>query len=74
MKGVCRLKITKNCLIRAFRTFIQAAIAYVAVNIALIDFSDEKSALKSALIGLAVSALAAGISAVMNLEKGECDK
>lgn len=68
------MKITKNCLIKAFRTFIQAAIAYLAVNIAFIDFSNEKTAIKSALIGLAVSALAAGISAVMNLEKGECDK
>jgi hypothetical protein len=48
-------------------------VAYVAVNIAIVDFSDGKEALKSTLIGLAVSSLAAGLSAVMNLEKkGDC--
>ncbi len=63
------MKITKACLKKALRTFIQAVIAYVAVNIALIDFSDGKAALTTALTGLATSAVAAGLSAVMNLEK-----
>lgn len=65
------MKFTKECFKRALRTFLQAVIAYLAVNIVLIDFSDGKAALKSALTGLAVSAIAAGISAVMNLEKKE---
>lgn len=68
------MKITKKCLERALRTFIQSAIAYLAINIALVDFSDTKSSLKAALTGIGVSAVAAGLSAVMNLEKkGECN-
>ena len=68
-----RMKITKKCLERAFRTFLQSAIAYLTVHVVLVDFSDTKSSLKAALTGLGVSAVAAGISAVMNLEKkGEC--
>lgn len=63
------MKITKNSLIKAFRTFIQSAIAYLAVNFALIDFSDSKQAVKTALVGLGVSALSAGLCAVMNLER-----
>jgi hypothetical protein len=67
------MKVTKVCIKKALRTFIQSAVAYVAVNIAIVDFSDGKEALKSTLIGLAVSSLAAGLSAVMNLEKkGDC--
>ncbi len=67
------MKITNECLKRAVRTFLQSALAYLTVNIVLIDFSSEKSVLKSALVGLAVSTLAAGLSAVMNLEKrGNC--
>lgn len=63
------MKITKKSLERAFRTFLQSAIAYLAINIAFVDFSDTKSSLKTALTGLGVSAVAAGLSAVMNLEK-----
>lgn len=73
-KGRINMKITKKCLEKAFRTFLQSAIAYLAVNLALVDFSDTKSSLKAALVGLGVSAVAAGISAVMNLEKkGDCN-
>ena len=67
------MKITKQTLIRALRTFIQAALAYIAVNLAVVDFTDDKETLRSALIGLAVSSVAAGISAVMNLERKEID-
>jgi NADH:ubiquinone oxidoreductase subunit K len=59
---------TKQTAKRAVRTFIQSAVAYVAVNITLVDFSSSKSVVKSSLIGLAVSAIASAISAVMNLE------
>lgn len=61
------MKFTKETFKRAFRTFIQAAIGYIAVNIAVVDFSSGKEVIKSALIGLAVSAISAGIAAVMNL-------
>lgn len=68
------MKITKNTLKKAMRTFIQTAVGYIAVNIAVVDFSAEKSALKSALVGIAVSAASAGICAAMNLErKGTTD-
>ena len=66
------MHLTKDGIDRALKTFIQAALAYIAVNIALIDFSEDKAALKSALTALAVAALAAGLSAAMNLEvKGD---
>lgn len=59
----------KNCVKRALRTFVQTAIGYLAVNIAVVDFSADKAALKSCLVGLGVSAVSAGISAVMNLKE-----
>lgn len=65
------MNITKNTIKRALRTFIQTALGYVAVNCAVIDFSAEKQVLKSAVVGLCVSAVSAGISAVMNIEKKE---
>ena len=65
--------LTKEGFQRALRTFIQAALAYIAVNLTLVDFSSEDEAVKSALTGLAVSALAAGLSAVMNLKVKETD-
>lgn len=63
------MKPTKETFKRALRTFLQAAIAYIVANLAVIDFSSGKEVAKSALIGLCVSAIAAGIAAVMNLQK-----
>lgn len=63
------MRFSKETARRALRTFIQTALAYIAVNLAAIDFNGEKEIVKSALIGLCVSAIAAGLSAVMNLEK-----
>lgn len=71
MKTKVKMSCTKNTIKRALRTFIQTALGYIAVNVAVIDFSAEKQLLKSALIGLGISAASAGISAVMNLEKKE---
>ena len=59
----------KNCVRRALRTFLQTAIGYLAVNIAVVDFLADKAALKSCLVGLGVSAVSAGVSAVMNLKE-----
>lgn len=67
------MKITKETLRRALRTFLQAALAYITVNVAVVDFAAPKDAIKSALVGLGVSALAAGIAAAMNLEKSATD-
>lgn len=70
------IKITKNCIIRALRTFLQTAIGYILANLSLyaggIDFNDG-DVVKNALIGLAISAFSAGASAVMNLEKEKED-
>lgn len=63
------MKFTKETLRRAGRTFLQAAIGYIAANVAIIDFNAPKDVLYSALIGVAVSAVAAGVAALMNLEK-----
>ena len=68
------MKFTKETLRRALRTFIQAAVAYLAANLCMVDFTSETDVLTSALFGLVVSALAAGMSAVMNLEKPVVDE
>jgi hypothetical protein len=58
----------KDTIKRAGRTFFQAFAGYVAANIVtattgITDFG----VLKTALIGIAMSAIAAGLAAVMNL-------
>lgn len=58
----------KTWMKRAIRTFVQAAVGYIAVALPAIDF-ENTSALKTALIGLGVSAVSAGLSAVMNLKE-----
>lgn len=64
-----KVGITEETVKRAGRTFLQTAIGYIAVNIGIVDFSGGADVVKSALCGLAVSAVAAGIAAVMNREK-----
>ncbi len=63
------MKITENTIKRALRTFVQTAVGYIVINIVAIDFTASKDLLKTALIGLGVSAVSAGVSAVMNLDK-----
>ena len=62
--------ITKETLIRAGRTFLQSALAYITVNAVYINLTGNKASDKSAIIGLLVSAVSAGIAAAMTLEKG----
>ena len=62
------MRFTRETLKRALRTFIQAFLAYIAVNVTFIDFGAEKAVIRSALTGLAVSAVASGLAAIMNLE------
>lgn len=58
------MKITKQTLMRALRTFLQAIIAYVLVELKTgVDFT-SKEAVKGFIIGL----IAAGLAGVMNLE------
>lgn len=63
------MKFTKETWRRTLRTFLQVVVAYLAANLCVVDFTAEGEVLTSALIGLLVSALAAGLAAVMNLEK-----
>lgn len=65
------MKITKETLRRAGRTFLQTAISYVAANLCLVDFTQSKDIIVSALLGLVISALSAGLAAIMNLQKNE---
>lgn len=69
-----KLCLTKPCLKRALRTFLQTAFGYVVTNAALmlggLDLTDG-NVVKNALIGLAIAAVSAGASAVMNLKEGE---
>lgn len=57
---------------RALRTFMQAAVGYIAVALPTIEWSDT-SAAKAALVGLGVSAVSAGLAAVMNIREGNDD-
>ena len=59
----------KTWIKRSYRTFMQTAVGYIAVNVATLDFTEDGEVLKSAVIGLGVSAVAAGIAAVMNLKE-----
>ena len=61
--------LTKESLIKVAKTFIQALIAFLVVTLPTVDFTQEKSALKAALLGVLASAIAAGLSAVMNIEQ-----
>ena len=61
---------------RAFRTFLQTACGYIVTNVSLvcagIDFTDGNAVL-NVLTGLAISAVSAGVAAIMNLEKTESE-
>lgn len=61
----------KNWVKRSIRTFIQTAAGYLVVNLAAVDFTGDISTVKKLLIGVAVSATAAGIAAAMNLKETE---
>ena len=59
---------TKNCLKRALRTFLQTALGYILANLALFltgtDFANAEM-WKSAVCGLLVSSVSAGLSATL---------
>ena len=55
-----------NWIKRAARTFVQTAMGYISVNIVAVDWSADRSVVKTAVIGIGISAVAAGLSAVMN--------
>ncbi len=69
-----KYKITRATLEKAGRTFLQAFLGYVIVNAAVIDFTDDGEIVKASVVGFLVSAAAAGLAAVMNLETPELPK
>lgn len=66
------MKDWKNTLYRAARTFVQAALGYAAANVAGVINADGDG-MKAALGGLILSAVAAGIAALMNLPERESE-
>jgi hypothetical protein len=56
----------KEWAYRALRTFLQTAVGYIVIALPNVDFSEQSKA-KTALIGIGVSAVAAGLAAVMNI-------
>lgn len=51
---------------RAARTFVQAAAAYIVVNVMSVDFTA-----KSAVTGFIAACIAAGIAGIMNIDAGK---
>ncbi|MGN1051007.1 MAG: hypothetical protein ACI4QE_01765 [Acutalibacteraceae bacterium] len=70
MKKWLSEQFSKNCVRRALRTFLQTALAYIVTNVTctLSGITDISQA-KTIIIGVIISAIAAGISAVMNLKE-----
>ena len=64
----------KETIRRAFRTFVQTAIGYIVTNIAILSDPEtlqNTDILKTTIVGLIISAISAGLAAVMNLPKKE---
>ena len=62
----------KETIRRALRTFVQTAIGYIVTNIAILSDPEtlqNTDILKTTVIGLIISAISAGLAAVMNLPK-----
>lgn len=62
----------KNMIVRALRTFGQAAVGYLVANVALIKW-DDRGALKTTALTVITAAVACGLAALMNLPKGGDD-
>ena len=58
---------TKESIRRAGRTFLQAFFGYIVMSAESIDFSAPRKTLYTVLVGMGISALAAGLAAVMNM-------
>lgn len=61
----------KDWVRRAIRTFCQTAVGYACTAIVTVDWAADKAVLKATLLGILASAIAGGISAVMNLFDGK---
>lgn len=67
------MKITRDTIYRALKTFIQSALAYITVNVMYVNFSGSRLEDKTAILGLLVATLSAGFAGIMNLEKEDED-
>ena len=63
-----------NWIKRAVRTFVQTAVGYITVNIVAVDWSADRSVIKTAVAGVGASAIAAGLAAVINFIEDENKK
>ena len=59
----------KNWMKRALRTALQSAIGYAVAALPAVDWTQDNAAIRAALVGIGVTAISAGIAAVMNLEE-----
>ena len=63
-----------NWIKRAVRTFVQTAIGYISVNVVAVDWTADRSVIRTAIIGVGVSAVAAGLAAAINFLEDENKK
>ena len=63
------MKITKETIRRMLRTFLQVAVGILASNLALLPWTADSAELKAAVTGMLATAIAAGIAAIMNMER-----
>ena len=65
----------KETIRRTIRTFVQSAIGYIAANLVyVLPEGKDADYMKTAFMGITVCAVAAGLSAVMNLPKEEASQ
>lgn len=64
----------KNWIKRAVRTFVQTAIGYISVSVVAVDWTADRLVIKTAVIGVGVSAVAAGLAAVINFREDKNKK
>ncbi len=64
----------KNWIRRALRTALQAAVGYLVVAVPAVDWGADKAILRTTLVGIGVTAAAAAVAAVMNLDEDQEDK
>lgn len=60
-------KTNRTWVSRMLRTFIQTAAGCLAVGLPTVNFNDGWDIVKKSLIGLAITAIASGLAAAMNI-------
>lgn len=60
-------KTERSWVSRMIRTFVQTAIGCLAVGLPTINFNDGWDIVKKSLIGIAITAVASGLAAAMNI-------